>query len=159
MTVTMTVTALLTTAQLLLVSVTLSHGALFQDSPITITVYNSILNTNLTYSTTIAYRGILLGAMRRLKNAPNCFKFKTTENRDYGPFLVSVNGMAGSEKDGTYWELLAESNGTIIRPDVGVGCYIPKPEEHIILKLTTSCHCTTQDKIKALAIFIDSLMG
>ncbi|KAJ8368192.1 hypothetical protein SKAU_G00082200 [Synaphobranchus kaupii] len=136
MTATMTVTALLTTAQLLLVSVTLSHGAFSQDSPIDLIVLNSLENTNMTYSTTIAYRGILLGAMRRLQDAPNCFKFTTREDDNYGPFLVSVNGLAGNENDRTYWQLLAESNGTTIIPNVGVGCYIPKPGERIILKFT-----------------------
>ncbi|KAJ8368194.1 hypothetical protein SKAU_G00082220 [Synaphobranchus kaupii] len=131
-----TMTSLLTTAQLLLVSVTLFHGALSQGSPIDLIVFNSLENTNITYSTTIADRGIVLGAMRRLQDA-HSFKFNTTEYPDYGYFLVSVNGLPGSQKDRTSWELLSESkNGTIIRPDVGVGCYIPKPGERIILKFT-----------------------
>ncbi|KAJ8368196.1 hypothetical protein SKAU_G00082240 [Synaphobranchus kaupii] len=131
----MTVTALLTTAQLLLVSVTLSHGDVSQDSPITLIVFNSFENTNLTYPTTVAYRGILLGAMRRLQASDHSFTFKTREDDNYGPFLVSVNGLAGTEKDRTYWELLVQSaDGAMIWSDVGVGCYIPRDQERIILK-------------------------
>lgn len=51
---------------------------------------------------------------------PHLHSFTTTEDPNYGPFLVSVNGIAGSQENNTYWELLAESkSGTIIRPDVG----------------------------------------
>ncbi|KAG5836928.1 transcobalamin-1-like [Anguilla anguilla] len=149
MTVTVTVTALLTTAQLLLlVTGTLSDGSscglrssgLEQGSNITLTVINNMPNTNqinLTYSARTAFRGSLLGAMRGLQEADCSFTFTTTENINYGPYLESVNGVVGKTCDRTYWELLSQhANGTIISLDVGIGCYIPNPNERIILKFT-----------------------
>ncbi|XP_036416088.1 transcobalamin-1-like [Colossoma macropomum] len=106
--------------------------------PISLVVYNSLADVqNLTYTTDIAYRGILLGAMMKIQESADTFKFTITENPDYGPYLVSVNGVAGNDNEQTYWELLAQlQNGTIIRPDVGVGCYIPNPHDKVILKFT-----------------------
>ncbi|KAL6470964.1 hypothetical protein MHYP_G00196140 [Metynnis hypsauchen] len=102
---------------------------------ISLVVYNSLKkDKNLTYTVDIAYRGILLGAMKKLQDT-STFRFTTTEDPNYGPFLVSVNGVPGIPADHTYWELLAQlKNGTTIRPDVGVGCYIPNPDDMIILK-------------------------
>ncbi|KAI5098775.1 transcobalamin like precursor, partial [Silurus meridionalis] len=107
---------------------------------ISLLVYNSYVKpVNVTYSTSIKYRGILLGAMRKIQADPSKdFTFTTEDNLDYGPFLVSVNGMAGNPDDHTYWEILAElEDGTIKRPDVGVGCYIPNPNDLVIFKFTT----------------------
>ncbi|KAI1893786.1 hypothetical protein AGOR_G00127250 [Albula goreensis] len=139
MTTTLAVTALLSTALLLLVSGTLSDGGISDGYPIHLTVYNSLsAEANKTYQIETAYRGILIGAMTTLREQDSSFKFTFTEDRNYGPYLVSVNGVAGNNEDHTYWELLAESaNGTIIRPDVGIGCFIPSPNQHVILKYTT----------------------
>ncbi|KAF7699895.1 hypothetical protein HF521_002853 [Silurus meridionalis] len=65
---------------------------------ISLLVYNSYVKpVNVTYSTSIKYRGILLGAMRKIQADPSKdFTFTTEDNLDYGPFLVSVNGMAGT---------------------------------------------------------------
>ncbi|XP_027029734.1 transcobalamin-1-like [Tachysurus fulvidraco] len=106
--------------------------------PISLLVYNSLTNEkNLTFTTNIAYRGILLGAMRKIQTANKNFRFTTKEDPNYGPFLVSVNRLAGDNKKHTYWELLIQpQNGTIIMADVGVGCYIPNPNDTIILKFT-----------------------
>ncbi|KAK3531549.1 hypothetical protein QTP70_024934 [Hemibagrus guttatus] len=96
---------------------------------------------NLTFTTDIAYRGILLGAMRKIQEKNQNFTFTTEENPDYGPFLVSVNGVPGSAANHTYWELLVTLlNGTTFRPDVGVGCYIPNPHDTVILKYSTWKH-------------------
>ena len=47
-------------------------------------------------------------------------RFTYTEDPNYGPFLQSVNGLAGSNEERTYWELLVNTtNNEIIRPDVG----------------------------------------
>uniref|UniRef100_A0A3B4V788 Transcobalamin-like C-terminal domain-containing protein n=1 Tax=Seriola dumerili TaxID=41447 RepID=A0A3B4V788_SERDU len=89
----------------------------------------------VTYNTYVVYRGILLGGLRRLMNSTSDFEFTYTEDPNYGPFLQSVNGVAGSTEEHTYWELLVQSpEGQIIRPDVGIGCYIPKANEKIILR-------------------------
>ncbi|KAL6104988.1 uncharacterized protein ACO6RY_06610 [Pungitius sinensis] len=127
--------ALLSAALLLL----LLPAAPAQDSnqtPISIRVINSVTNTpNMTYPTYVVFRGILLGAMRRLRDSGPGFRFKYTEDPNYGPFLTSVNGVTGSPKKRTYWELLVKkAGGQIVRPDVGIGCYIPMANEEIILK-------------------------
>ncbi|XP_071778252.1 cobalamin binding intrinsic factor-like [Centroberyx gerrardi] len=107
--------------------------------PIYVMTMNSQLNTpNVTYSTYGVYRGILLGALKRLEDSNADFKFTYTEDLNYGPYLESVNGLAGNDQEHTYWELLVKTKeGQIIRPDVGIGCYIPKANEQIILKYTT----------------------
>lgn len=91
------------------------------------------------------------------------YRFTYTEDPNYGPYLESVNGLAGREKDRTYWELLVRTpDGQLIRPDVGqftvstslicvvflqsvtlcqlllagIGCYIPNPKDKIILNFT-----------------------
>uniref|UniRef100_A0A8C9Y8S2 Transcobalamin-like C-terminal domain-containing protein n=1 Tax=Sander lucioperca TaxID=283035 RepID=A0A8C9Y8S2_SANLU len=132
----MRMAALLSAALLLLLP-----GALTQTSelvPIDVLVENSLLGTApVTFSTRVAYRGILLGALKRLMDSNANFKFTYTEDPNYGPYLESVNGVAGNDKDHTYWELLVKTpDGKIIRPDVGIGCYIPSANEQIILKFT-----------------------
>ncbi|KAB5550225.1 hypothetical protein PHYPO_G00051360 [Pangasianodon hypophthalmus] len=133
------VAALLSTFTLIYLLAPLVFTSDIQTSyPISLLVYNSLTNQkNLTFNTDIAYRGILLGAMRKIQAATNKFRFKIKEDPNYGPFLVSVNGVAGNDAKHTYWELLVKpQNGTIIRPDVGVGCYIPNPYDTVILKFT-----------------------
>ena len=46
-------------------------------------------------------------------------RFKVEENPDFGPYLQSVNGVAGNVSEQTYWELLSESSGESHRLDVG----------------------------------------
>ncbi|KAK1800528.1 hypothetical protein P4O66_005744 [Electrophorus voltai] len=47
------------------------------------------------------------------------YRFTTTYNEDYGPFLESINGLKGNNAKHTYWELLIQSqNGTIVTADV-----------------------------------------
>ncbi|KAI4878840.1 hypothetical protein NFI96_033556 [Prochilodus magdalenae] len=106
--------------------------------PLTMTVYDTVTNKpNKTYSTEVAYRGILIGAMQRAKKKYNNFRFTTTYNLDYGPFLESVNGLKGNTTQHTYWQLLIQpKNGMVIVADVGIGCYIPDPDDHIIFKFT-----------------------
>ncbi|XP_034723828.1 transcobalamin-1-like [Etheostoma cragini] len=128
--------ALLSAALLLLLP-----GARTQTSepvPIDVLVENSLLGSApVTFSTHVVYRGILLGALKRLMDSNANFKFSYTEDPNYGPYLESVNGVAGNDEDHTYWELLVKtSDGKIIRPDVGIGCYIPSANEQIILKFT-----------------------
>ena len=45
-------------------------------------------------------------------------RFASTLNRDYGPYLVSVNGL--SANDVYYWELLVQTaDGKLVNPGVG----------------------------------------
>ncbi|KAM8853774.1 uncharacterized protein ACB058_010187 isoform 1-T2 [Synchiropus picturatus] len=107
-------------------------------TPITIRVTDSVTNTpNKTYSTSVKFRGNVLGGMRRLRETSSDFTFTYSENADYGPFLESVNGLAGSAGNQTYWELLVSTECDLIRPDVGIGCYIPDANDMIILKYRT----------------------
>merc|ERR1712039_373289 len=101
-------------------------------------VMNSIDNSpNKTYSTQVPHRAILLGAMKRIKMANNGFNFTYSESQDYGPYLESVNGLAGNATEHTYWQLLVKTmDGKISPPDVGIGCYIPKPNQQVYLKFT-----------------------
>lgn len=41
------------------------------------------------------------------------------EDPDFGLLLESVNGVAGNEREQTYWEILSESSGEYSRLDVG----------------------------------------
>lgn len=46
--------------------------------------------------------------------------FTYTEDQNYGPYLESVNGLAGNDTEHTYWELLVNTpDGEVLRPDVG----------------------------------------
>ncbi|XP_010752041.1 transcobalamin-1 [Larimichthys crocea] len=133
----MTAPALLSAAMLLLLLPgTLTEGR--SSVPIKVVVENSLANTPpVTFSTHVVFRGVLLGALKRLMDSNSNFKFTYTEDPNYGPYLESVNGVAGNDKDHTYWELLVKTqDGKIIRPDVGIGCYIPSTNEQIILKFT-----------------------
>ncbi|KAM3616366.1 uncharacterized protein V6R79_016833 [Siganus canaliculatus] len=133
----MITTVVLPAALLLL----LLPGTLTQDTktiPFEVVVKNSVLNTsNETFKVTAVYRAILLSGLTRLMNSNAGFSFAYSDDPNYGPYLESVNGVAGSDKDHTYWELLVkDSSGTITRPDVGIGCYIPSENEQIILNFT-----------------------
>lgn len=45
--------------------------------------------------------------------------FTYSINKSYGIYLESVNGLAGSNENHTYWELLSKKGKTIIRLNVG----------------------------------------
>ncbi|XP_071757068.1 cobalamin binding intrinsic factor [Centroberyx gerrardi] len=131
-------TALLSVAFLLLATQgTLTHGGPAA-VPIRLSVQNDLSNmTPESYSSSVVEGGVLLGALRRLQERQQHFKFTVKEDPDYGLLLQSVNGVAGSEREQTYWEILSESSGEYSRLDVGVGCYKPKANEHIILRFST----------------------
>ncbi|KAM4625262.1 transcobalamin-1-like [Polymixia lowei] len=142
---TMVMPALLSMALLLLVPGILSGKK--NTYPLGLLVMNTQTSTpNKTYITEGVQRGILLGAMRKLNDSNKNFNFTYIDNLDYGPYLVSVNGVAGSPTSKTYWELLVKkASGEIIRPDVGIGCYITEPNEQIILKFTKFKQCESSE--------------
>ncbi|XP_075993236.1 cobalamin binding intrinsic factor-like [Genypterus blacodes] len=107
-------------------------------SPISVLVMNSITSApNQTYSAHAAYGGVLFGALRRLQDSNANFTFTYEENKDYGLFLLSVNGLAEDSETQTYWQLLGTTNGSTTPLNVGIGCYIPSEGEQVILKFTS----------------------
>ncbi|XP_072230807.1 cobalamin binding intrinsic factor-like [Leuresthes tenuis] len=106
--------------------------------PVRVTVENDLSNlTPKSYAISMVEGGVLIGALRRLQDAQKDFKFTVTEHPDFGPFLESVNGVAGEDSKNTFWEILSESSGEYTRLDVGIGCYTPKVNEHIILRFSS----------------------
>uniref|UniRef100_A0A3B4C6T1 Uncharacterized protein n=1 Tax=Pygocentrus nattereri TaxID=42514 RepID=A0A3B4C6T1_PYGNA len=105
--------------------------------PIRITVKDDFSTMLQSYHTSVLEGGVLYGALRRLEESNNGFKFTVTVDPNFGLFLESVNGVAGSDAKHKYWQILSDHNGTVTVLDVGVGCYQPKTDEHIILKYTT----------------------
>ncbi|XP_035767242.1 transcobalamin-1-like [Neolamprologus brichardi] len=106
--------------------------------PIAIMVKNTLQNKPLqTYKTEVISGGILLGAMKRLSDSDADFKFTYSDNDNYGPYLESVNGVAGNNEARTYWQLLANVTNSEFKPtEVGIGCIIPSPHQQIILNFT-----------------------
>ncbi|CAN9501465.1 unnamed protein product [Ophioblennius macclurei] len=106
--------------------------------PIRLSVENDLFSTIPEfYQTSVAEGGVLLGALRRLQEMQRGFKFTVKEDPDFGLLIESVNGVAGDKQAQTYWEILSESSGVHSRLDVGVSCYRPKADEHIILRFNT----------------------
>ncbi|KAK5869045.1 hypothetical protein PBY51_010008 [Eleginops maclovinus] len=129
----MMMTVVLSAALLLLIPGTLTQS--IKLLPIDVVVKTSSNDIDpLTFSTHVADRGILLGALNRLMDTNANFKFTYSDNPNFGPYLESVNGVAGNDTQHTYWKLQVKTaDGKVITPDVGIGCYIPKANEQIIL--------------------------
>ncbi|KAJ0000052.1 hypothetical protein NQD34_011894 [Periophthalmus magnuspinnatus] len=106
-------------------------------TPISVLVMNSVEPMpEKCYETYVAYRGILLGALKRLQFTTD-FKFTFMEYQDYGAYLNSVNNLYEDREKHTYWQLeVQKPDGSVIVPDVGIGCYIPDTNEEIILNYT-----------------------
>ncbi|XP_077597199.1 cobalamin binding intrinsic factor-like [Stigmatopora nigra] len=106
--------------------------------PLRVSVVNDLSNmTPDTHFTSVVERGVLLGALRRIQETRPDFVFTMKEDPNYGLFLESVNGVAGNPRDQTYWEILSENYGEYKHLDVGIGCYIPSENEHIVLRFST----------------------
>ncbi|XP_051633006.1 cobalamin binding intrinsic factor-like isoform X2 [Manacus candei] len=98
-----------------------------------ITVHYSITNNlqgipwHYSISVTVPGDSTLLEVLERAEEMdPENFSFKT-EQTSWGPFVVSIHGLAGSDNDRTYWQFL--SSGKPL--DQGVGTYKPHSGEHI----------------------------
>ncbi|XP_068572669.1 cobalamin binding intrinsic factor-like [Cebidichthys violaceus] len=106
--------------------------------PIRLSVENDLSNmTPESHFSSVVEGGVLLSALRRLQETQQDFKFTVKEDPDFGLLLESVNGVAGNQHEQTYWEILSESSGEYSRLDVGIGCYKPKTNEHIVLRFST----------------------
>uniref|UniRef100_A0A672G7W0 DUF4430 domain-containing protein n=1 Tax=Salarias fasciatus TaxID=181472 RepID=A0A672G7W0_SALFA len=106
--------------------------------PIRLSVENDLSNVPPEfYQTSVVEGGVLLGALRRLQGMQRGFEFTVKEDPDLGLLIESVNRVAGNKHAQTYWEILSESSGVQSRLDVGVGCYRPRADEHIILRFST----------------------
>ncbi|CAM4542380.1 hypothetical protein PO909_026059 [Leuciscus waleckii] len=105
--------------------------------PVKVTVTNDFTNEHVSYAATVIEEGLMFGALNQLQDSNTGFKFSYTIHKTFGIYLESVNGLAGSDKDQTYWELLSEKAGVITRLEVGIGCYQPQRDENLILRFTT----------------------
>uniref|UniRef100_A0A671MV27 Uncharacterized protein n=1 Tax=Sinocyclocheilus anshuiensis TaxID=1608454 RepID=A0A671MV27_9TELE len=115
----------------------LSRIGKLEQVPVRVTVINEFTNEQISYSTTVIEEGLMFGALNQLQDTNDDFKFTYTIHKSFGIYLESVNGLAGSDKDQTYWELLSEKEGVITRLEVGMGCYQPQRDENMILRFTT----------------------
>ncbi|XP_027530002.1 gastric intrinsic factor-like [Neopelma chrysocephalum] len=100
-----------------------------QDITVHYSITNKLQGTPWHYSISVTVPGgsTLLEVMERAeKMDPENFSFKT-EQTSWGPFVVSIHGLAGSDNDRTYWQFL--SSGKPL--EQGVGSYSPKNWEHI----------------------------
>uniref|UniRef100_H3D2F8 DUF4430 domain-containing protein n=1 Tax=Tetraodon nigroviridis TaxID=99883 RepID=H3D2F8_TETNG len=119
----------------------LTGGVLTNAGPAALPLRLSVVNTLSdmvpgSYSSSVVEGGVLMGALRRLQETQHNFKFTVKWDPDFGLFLESVNGVAGNVHEQTYWEILSESSEEHRRIDLGLGCYKPKANEHIILRFT-----------------------
>ncbi|XP_051903490.1 transcobalamin beta a [Hippocampus zosterae] len=118
------------------------QGALTIRGQASVSIQLSVINdlSNMSpenYFTSVLKGGVLLGALRRIQQTQPGFEFTVAEDPNYGLFLESVNGVAGSEQDQTYWEILSENSEQYKRLNVGIGCYTPAENEHIVLRFAT----------------------
>lgn len=110
----------------------------YEPKPISITVQNEVNEVpDKKYGAFVKKGGILLGALKRLSlESDQDFTFTVSENDDYGYYLESINGVAGNNTEHTFWKILSVINGTETQTPVGVGCYLPQENEHIIFRFT-----------------------
>uniref|UniRef100_A0A672LS51 Transcobalamin beta b n=1 Tax=Sinocyclocheilus grahami TaxID=75366 RepID=A0A672LS51_SINGR len=105
--------------------------------PINVTATNKFANTKVPYPTAVTVGMPIFGVLNKLKDTNNSFTFTYSINKSFGIYLESVNGLAGSTENHTYWELLSKKGNSITRLNVGIGCYQPKKNENFIMNFTT----------------------
>ncbi|XP_062433323.1 cobalamin binding intrinsic factor [Rhea pennata] len=103
-----------------------------QASPL-ITVYYSVVNKlrgahfNYTTQVHVPAGSVLLAVLQAAQEQdPTHFSFQTKAT-SWGAMVVSINGLAASTTDKTYWQLLSGSNAL----EQGIDAYKPQDEEHI----------------------------
>ncbi|NWZ30957.1 IF factor, partial [Asarcornis scutulata] len=99
--------------------------------PITVhyTITNTLKGKPFQFSITVSVPAgsTLLAVLQAAKKAnPKDFSFET-EATSWGPMVVSIHGLAGSEKDRTFWEFFSGADSL----QEGVGTYKPQDGEHI----------------------------
>ncbi|KAM4808481.1 transcobalamin-2 [Rhinophrynus dorsalis] len=77
-------------------------------------------------------RSSLHDIMKTAQKQNSQFTFETKDSL-YGPFLTSVNGIAASSEERTYWQLLKDPNISLIE---GIADYRPEDGEIIIFRLS-----------------------
>ncbi|XP_065611567.1 cobalamin binding intrinsic factor [Cyrtonyx montezumae] len=96
---------------------------------VTYTIINHLrgekFNCNITVD--VPAGSVLLDVLKAAEKAdPTNFSFKT-KTTFWGPMVVSIHGLAGSEADRTYWQFFSGQEAL----DEGVGTYKPHNGEHI----------------------------
>ncbi|NXC50660.1 IF factor, partial [Penelope pileata] len=80
-----------------------------------------------TITVSVPAGSVLLAVLQAAEEAkPDVFSFKTKETF-WGPMVVSIHGLEGSEEDRTYWQFFSGADSL----QEGVGTYKPWDGEHI----------------------------
>lgn len=103
---------------------------------INVVVTNKFANVANTYPVTAPKGMPIFGILNQLQDS-NQLNFTYSISKSYGIFLESVNGLAGSMENKTYWELLSKREKKTTRLNVGIGCYQPEKNENFIMNFTT----------------------
>ncbi|KAM6115127.1 LOW QUALITY PROTEIN: cobalamin binding intrinsic factor [Pterocles gutturalis] len=96
---------------------------------VTYSIVNKLQGQPFSFSTTVEVPpgSTLLEVMEAAKEKePDVFSF-VTKDTSWGPFVVSIHGLAGDDNDRTYWQFLSSADPL---PE-GVGTYTPHDREHI----------------------------
>ncbi|XP_068539709.1 cobalamin binding intrinsic factor [Anas acuta] len=109
-----------------------SQATTAQEGP-PITVHYTITNTlkgkpfEFSITVSVPAGSTLLAVLQEAEKAdPKEFSFETKAT-SWGPMVVSIHGLAGSEKDRTFWEFFSGTDSL----QEGVGTYKPQDGEHI----------------------------
>uniref|UniRef100_A0A8B9QXI9 Cobalamin binding intrinsic factor n=1 Tax=Anas platyrhynchos TaxID=8839 RepID=A0A8B9QXI9_ANAPL len=109
-----------------------SQATTAQEGP-PITVHYTITNTlkgkpfEFSITVSVPAGSTLLAVLQEAEKAdPEEFSFETKAT-SWGPMVVSIHGLAGSERDRTFWEFFSGTDSL----QEGVGTYKPQDGEHI----------------------------
>uniref|UniRef100_A0A8C2KLM3 Uncharacterized protein n=1 Tax=Cyprinus carpio TaxID=7962 RepID=A0A8C2KLM3_CYPCA len=96
-----------------------NKGKKQEQIPIRVTVTNKFVNTKVSYPTAVTVGMPMFGVLNKLKDTNNSFNFTYSINESFCIYPESVNGLAGSTENHTYWELLSKKGNRITRLNVG----------------------------------------